>query len=55
MAEKWEYKVAPVPPDWDAAKVEEGLNGLGLDGWELAVNYVTSAAYNAFVFKRPKK
>jgi hypothetical protein len=55
MAEHWEYKVAPVPPEWDHERTEDSLNRMGLQGWDLVTQYISNAGYGVFVFKRPKK
>jgi hypothetical protein len=54
MSEKWEYRVMELP-NFEGAKIQAALDELGADGWELTATYVTPAAFNAFIFKRPKR
>jgi hypothetical protein len=41
--------------DRDLLQVQEALNAVGNDGWEMIAVYPSAAAYNIFIFKRPKR
>lgn len=45
---KWEYLVIVIE-SWSASAIEEELENLGSDGWELV-----TVRNNLYIFKRPK-
>jgi hypothetical protein len=48
---KWEYRPFPTRLDREEHVIEEALNSLGKDGWDLVA--VCEAGFRAFVLKRP--
>ncbi len=54
---QWEYK--KVGTDYDSTSLEDTiedlLNGLGREGWELVMGTPLRTERFAFIFKRPKK
>ena len=50
--QKFEYRSVPIDPDGD---LEEVLNGLGEEGWDLVTVPISNAVYPVWVFKRPKE
>ena len=49
---KWEYNFYSVGLERDEGNIEEALNKLGDQGWELVTSYATSL--RVFVLKRAK-
>ena len=47
----WEYKVKKIPDTSTLAQIEQGLNNVGSDGWELINIVKVGTDYVAF-FKR---
>lgn len=52
MDERWQYQLITLASDRDALQVQDTLNAVGNDGWELVAIYPSSAAYNIFVFQK---
>lgn len=55
VAQRWEYKVASLSGVAPAA-LEDGLNKLGADGWEICTTQRDRAAgaMDVVIFKRPR-
>ncbi len=53
--EKWEYELLVESPNSGIERVQNALNTLGSDRWELVSSYMSGAGDNVFVFKRPKR
>jgi hypothetical protein len=51
---KWEYTLVPLATDRDDENVQDALNGVGEQGWELTAVYEREEVpRRVFVFKRP--
>ena len=48
---KWEYRLFPAALDREDPVIQETLNNLGKDGWDLVAIY--EAGFRVFVLKRP--
>ena len=48
---KWEYRLFPAGLDREDRVIQEALNNLGKDGWDLVAVY--EAGFRVFVLKRP--
>lgn len=65
MSGQWEYKTVMIKATgWfsggkvDSSEMDQRLNGLGVDGWELASGFDTNKLYGetrdvVLIFKRP--
>ena len=50
---QWEYHLFPTGLDREEHSIQETLNGLGKDGWDLVAVY--DAGFRVFVLKRPTR
>ena len=52
---QWEYQFYVPAPDRDHKQLEEAMNELGQDRWELATTYMNAEDVNVFVLKRQRR
>lgn len=54
---QWEYKIVNFnlepSPDVDSRKIDETINQLGAEGWEMVNESYSFRKYDRFTFKRP--